>query len=191
MVSQREINSDIFERLRGGETVPMNDPHYAKIHEAAFRTAGLLSELNMSNNADRIRELWEKISGTQLDVSSTILLPIYINIGQFSRIGKNVVINHACSFLDIGGITIEDDVLIGPKVNLITEGHPLNPAERKALMVKPVIIKRNVWIGAGATILPGVTVGENAMVAAGAVVNKDVPANTVVAGVPAKIIKSI
>lgn len=93
--------------------------------------------------------------------------------------------------MDIGGITIEDDVLIGPKVSLITESHPLNPEIRKALLVKPVVIKRNAWIGAGAIILSGVTVGENAVVAAGAMVNKDVPANTVVAGLPAKIIRTI
>jgi acetyltransferase-like isoleucine patch superfamily enzyme len=129
------------------------------------------------------------ITGIQLDESTTVLPPLHINLGTFTRIGKNVFINHDCTFLDIGGITIEDDVLIGPKASLITESHPLNPAERKMLLVKPVVIKRNAWIGAGATILPGVTVGENAVVAAGAVVSKDVPDNSVVGGIPAKIIK--
>ena len=82
-------------------------------------------------------------------------------------------------------------MLIGPKVNLITENHPTAPAERKNLYCKPIIIKRNAWIGAAATILPGVTIGENAIVAAGAVVSKDVAANTIVGGVPAKVIKTI
>ena len=91
----------------------------------------------------------------------------------------------------MGGITIEDDVLIGPKVNLITENHSLNPNDRKSLICKPIVIKRNAWIGAAATILPGVTIGENSVVAAGAVVSKDVPANTIVGGVPAKFIKTI
>ena len=91
----------------------------------------------------------------------------------------------------MGGITIEDNVLIGPKVNLITENHPLNPNDRKSLICKPIAIKRNAWIGAAATILPGVTVGENAVVAAGAVVTTDVPPNTIVGGVPAKFIKNI
>jgi len=191
MVSKSEINMTIFDRLRAGETVPFNDPNYSQIFEAASRTANLLAELNVSANNERVRELWNEISGSQMGSGSTILVPLYINIGQFTRIGKNVFINHACSFLDMGGITIEDDVLIGPKVNLITEGHPLNPAERKALTVQPIVIKRNAWIGAAVTILPGVTVGENSVVAAGAVVTKDVPANTVVAGVPAKVIKTI
>ena len=187
----QNYNMSIFDRLRAGETVPFNDPNYFQIYEAASRTAKLLAELNASADNERVRELWNEISGSQLGADSTIMVPFYTNIGQFTRIGKNVFINHACSFLDIGGITIEDDVLIGPKVNLITEGHPLTPSERKALTVKPIVIKRNAWIGAAVTILPGVTVGENAVVAAGAVVSKDVPANTVVAGVPAKVIKNI
>ncbi len=91
----------------------------------------------------------------------------------------------------MGGIIIEDNVLIGPKVNLITENHSLNPNDRKSLICKPIVIKHNAWIGAAATILPGVTVGENAVVAAGAVVAKDVLPNTIVGGVPAKIIKNI
>ena len=185
------MSKDIFERLKASETILRNDPQFARIHEAASRTAKLLIELNTSANNERIREIWGEISGTKLDSSTTIFLPFHINIGLFTNIGKNVFINHACIFLDMGGITIEDDVLIGPNVNIITEGHPINPAERKNLTIRPVIIKCNAWIGAGAIILPGVTVGENSVVAAGAVVSKDVPANTVVAGVPAKFIKAI
>ncbi len=181
----------LFERLHFGEAVPFNDPSYSEIFKITSRTMRLSAELNGSADIDRIREILSQITGSSIDLSTTILPPFYINLGIFTRIGKNVFINHACSFLDIGGITIEDEVLIGPKVNLITESHPLNPAGRKSLLVKPIVIKRNAWIGAGATILPGVTVGENSVVAAGAVVNKDVPANTVVAGVPAKVIRNI
>jgi acetyltransferase-like isoleucine patch superfamily enzyme len=88
-------------------------------------------------------------------------------------------------------ITIEDDVMIGPKVNLITENHPLDPGDRKTVLLKPIVVKRNAWIGAAATILPGVTIGENAVVAAGAVVSRDVPPNSIVAGIPAKVIKMV
>jgi len=182
---------DIFDRLHSGEAVPFNDPQYSTIFEIVSRTMKLSAELNRSADIEQIRQLLSEIIGTQLDAGTTVLAPFHINLGIFTRFSKNVFINHDCTFLDIGGITIEDEVLIGPKVSLITESHPLNPEERKALLVKPVVIKRNAWIGAAATILPGVTVGENAVVAAGAVVSKDVPANTVVAGVPAKVIKTI
>ena len=91
----------------------------------------------------------------------------------------------------MGGITIEDDVLIGPQVKLVTENHPVEPTNRKSLDLKAIHIQKNAWIGAGAIILPGVTVGENAIVAAGAVVTQDVPSNTIVGGGPAKHIKNI
>lgn len=184
------MSNDIFNRLQSGETVSFTDPFYGQIHEAASRTTTLLTGFNAAANIEMVRHLWGEIAGQPLHPSSAIQIPFYINIGKFTTIGKNVYINHACSFLDLGTISIGDDVLIGPKVNIITEGHPLNPSERKALTAKAVVIKRNAWIGAGATILPGVTVGENAVVTAGAVVNKDVPDNVVVAGVPAKIVKS-
>jgi acetyltransferase-like isoleucine patch superfamily enzyme len=138
-----------------------------------------------------VRELLSDIIGKPIDESTTIFAPFHVNFGRFTTLGKNVFINHACSFLDMGGITIEDHVLIGPRVNVVTENHPLDPSDRRSLITQPVVIKRNAWIGAGATILPGVTIGENAVVAAGAVVLKDVPANTLVGGVPAKFIKTI
>ena len=91
----------------------------------------------------------------------------------------------------MGGITIEDDVMIAPRVNLISEGHPVSIKDRKTLAVGKVHIKKNAWIGANVTILPGVTIGENSIVAAGAVVSKDVPDNSIVGGIPAKVIKTI
>lgn len=182
---------DIFERLHSGESVAFDDPQYSKLHDVAISTMKFISFLNLSSDVDHIRKCLSEIIGSEIDSSSTIYPPFYVNLGCFTKIGKNVFINHACSFLDIGGITIEDNVLIGPKVNLITEGHPVNPAERRKLEVKPILIKENVWIGAGATILPGVTIGENSVVAAGAVVSKDVPMNTLVGGIPAKVIKKL
>ncbi len=181
----------IFERLQAGESVPFDDPQYSEIFGIVSRTMKLLAELNASADSSTVREILSKITGTTINSSTTLFLPFQTNLGIFTRIGKNVFINHDCTFLDMGGIMIEDDVMIGPKVCLTTEGHPINPQERKKLLVKPIVIKRNAWIGAGATILPGVTVGENSVVAAGAVVTKDVPANTVVGGVPAKVIRNI
>ena len=107
------------------------------------------------------------------------------------KLGKNVFINHAYTFLDMGGITLEDNVLIGSKVNLITEYHPMEPENRRSLVCSPILIQQNAWIGAAATILPGVNIGENAVVAAGAVVTRHVAAGTIVAGVPARVIKNL
>lgn len=182
---------DILDRLRSGEPIRLDDPNYDKISEIVNRTMVLSRQLNMAADISSIRNLLSEIIGSRIDESTTIFAPFYTNFGKFTHIGKHVFINHACSFLDMGGITIEDNVLIGPRVNLITENHPLDPADRHALITKPIIIKSNAWVGGGATILPGVTVGENAVVAAGAVVSKNVAANTVVAGVPAKFIKHI
>lgn len=182
---------DIFDRMRAGESIPFNDPQYSKIFEVVSRTTKLSAALNTSTDIDQIRDQLSEIIGTQLDKSTRVFIPFHTNFGQFIRIGRNVFINHGCSFLDLGGITIEDEVLIGPKVNIISESHPLNPAGRKVLELKAVHIKRNAWIGAAATILPGVTVGENSVVAAGALVTKDVPDNSVVAGFPAKVVKRL
>jgi acetyltransferase-like isoleucine patch superfamily enzyme len=181
----------IFDRMKAGELFRLDDPEYPKVFEVVARTIKLSAELNTSTNVDQIRERLSEIICNKLDSSTTVFAPFYTNFGQFIQIGKKVFINHACTFLDMGGITIEDDVLIGPKVNLITENHPLNPNDRKSLICKPIVIKRNAWIGAAATILPGVTIGENSVVAAGAVVTADVLPNTIVGGVPAKFINNI
>ena len=182
---------DIFERMLAGGILRNDDPQMPRVWEIVSRTIKLSVALNTSISIDQIRERLSEIIGSQIDKSTTILVPFYTNFGQHIKLGRNIFINHACTFLDLGGITIEDDVQIGPKANLITENHPLDPANRKSLDLNSIIIKRNAWIGAAATILPGVTIGENAIVAAGAVVNKDVAANTIVGGVPAKIIRAI
>ncbi|WP_413670683.1 DapH/DapD/GlmU-related protein [Mucilaginibacter sp. Mucisp86] len=182
---------DIFERLKAGELVGLDDPEFMKVNEVVNRTLSLSPALNAATSVDEVREKLSEIIGSQIDNSTTIFAPFHTNLGRFINIGKHVFINHACSFLDMGGITLEDHVLIGPKVNLITENHPLDPTDRRGMLCKPILIKRNAWIGAGATILPGVIIGENAVVAAGAVVSKDVADNTVVGGVPAKVIRTI
>lgn len=147
--------------------------------------------MNNVTDPTEIRNLLSQITNTEIDESVAVFTPLYINYGKHTKIGKNVFINFDCVFLDLGGITIEDNVLIAPKVSLLSEGHPVSPDERHSLVPKPIRIKRNAWIGANATILQGVTIGENSVVAAGSVVSKDVPDNMIVGGIPAKIIKTI
>ena len=182
---------DIFARLRNGETVPLDDAEYHKLRDVSFATRKLLVQLNQSAHPKEMRVLLSKITGTEIDESTAIFPPFHINYGRHTEIGKNVFINFDCVFLDFGGIILEDGVFIAPKVSLLTEGHPLSPENRHSLTVGPIRIKKNAWIGAAATIAQGVTIGENSVVAAGAVVTKDVPDNTVVGGVPAKILKTL
>lgn len=188
---QESGRKDIFTRLRNGETIAPNDPEAFKMIEASFATKTLLIRMNNSDDPTEVRKLLGEITGTVIDASTAVFTPLYINYGKHLKIGKNVFINFDCTFLDLGGITIEDGVLIAPKVSILSEGHPIAPGERHSLKVGHVHIKKNAWIGANATILQGVTVGENAIVAAGAVVASDVPDNTIVGGIPAKVIKSI
>jgi acetyltransferase-like isoleucine patch superfamily enzyme len=190
MVSNQYTEA-FFKRLLNGETITANDPEAFKMKEASFLTRKLLVQLNNASDPAEIRSLLSQITDSEIDRSVDVFTPLYINYGKHTKIGKNVFINFDCVFLDLGGITIEDNVLIAPKVSLLSEGHPLSPNHRQSLAPGHIHIRKNAWIGTGATILPGVTVGENAVVAAGAVVSKDVPANTVVGGVPAKIIKAI
>jgi acetyltransferase-like isoleucine patch superfamily enzyme len=184
------FQKDIFERLLAGETIFPNDSQIGRLREEVFAVKALLNEMNNAINPEEITQILSRILDKELH-GVTVFTPLYINYGKRVTIGKNVFINFDCTFLALGGITIEDDVLIGPKVSLITENHPLNPEERKGLTGKPILIKKNAWICANATILPGVTIGENAVVAAGAVVSKDVPDNTIVGGIPAKFIKNV
>lgn len=184
------FQKDIFERLLAGEAILPNDPQLGRLREEAFAVKALLNQMNNAVNPQEITDILSIILDTKVQ-DVTVFTPLYINYGKHITIGQNVFVNFDCTFLALGGITIEDDVLIGPKVSLITESHPLDPEQRKGLIGKPIHIKKNAWIGANATILPGVTIGENAVVAAGAVVSKDVPDNTIVGGIPAKFIKNV
>ena len=165
---------------------------YDEIHRIVDENAPLLAELNSGyHTPEAVRRLLGQITGSDIDESFRVNLPLFSDFGRHIRIGKGVFINTGAMFTDLGGITLEDNVLIGPRANIISVNHPVNPAQRRGVILSPVVIRKNAWIGANATILPGVTVGENAIVAAGAVVSKDVPANTIVGGVPAKIIRHI
>ncbi|RQR58164.1 sugar O-acetyltransferase [Burkholderia sp. Bp9002] len=169
-------------------------PESAAMQADIQRAMALTARLNRLtyNDAEEVRALFAELIGKPVDDSVLLIPPFYTTGGPDIRVGRNVFINQNCTFYDLGGLDIGDDVMIGPNVSLITSGHPLEPSRRRAYVVaKPIRIERNVWIGAGATVIGGVTVGENAVVGAGAVVTRDVPPNTLVGGNPAKVIRSI
>jgi len=149
-------------------------------------------ELNGAfHTADEVRALLSRLFGQAVDPSLRVFPPFYTDFGKNIHIGKNVFINACCHFQDHGGVIIGDDCQIGHNVVFATLNHGLAPEDRKTTYPAPITLGRNVWVGSNATILQGVTIGDNAIVAAGAVVSRDVPANTIVGGVPAKHIKNI
>jgi acetyltransferase-like isoleucine patch superfamily enzyme len=175
-------------------TIRRGTPESAAMVADVKRVMAITAKLNRLtfNDAGEVRALFSELIGQKVDDSFLLMPPFYATGGLATRIGRNVFINQNCTFYDLGGLDIADEVMIGPNVSLITSGHPLEPADRRAVtLASPIVIERNVWIAAGATIIGGVTVGENSVVAAGAVVTRDVPRDTLVGGNPARIIRSI
>jgi acetyltransferase-like isoleucine patch superfamily enzyme len=160
--------------------------------QCSYEAQKITMELNTSyHSREEIVEIFSEMTGEKVDSSFMCFPPFYTDFGKNISIGKNVFFNTGCSFQDRGGITIGDGTMIGMNVTIATLNHGLSLDTRNTTYPSPVNIGDNVWIGSNATILPGVTIGDNSVVAAGAVVTKDVPENTVVAGVPAKVVKKI
>lgn len=159
--------------------------------QRAMSITPIINRLTM-NNMEEIRRLFGELTGQILGEDFRLIPPFYTTCGRNTSVGRNVFINQNCTIYDLGGVSIGDDVLIGPNVSLITEGHPVAPSDRQAyVFARPIVIGSGVWIAAGATIIGGVRIGENSVVAAGSVVTKDVPSDTLVDGNPARVIRSI
>ncbi|NBA62608.1 sugar O-acetyltransferase [Enterococcus mundtii] len=140
---------------------------------------------------EELRKIMSRLIGKEVDDSFRVFPPFYTDFGKNIIFGKNVFINSGTHFQDQGGIVIGDDALIGHNVVLATINHDLYPKNNRKNHYASIVLKNNVWIGSSATITSGVTIGEWSVVAAGAVVTKDVPPYTVVGGVPARVIKTI
>ena len=174
--------------------IPRRTPESAAMVAEVKRAMAITARLNRLtfDDAADVRALFGELIGSQVDDGFMLIPPFHATGGAGMKLGRNVFVNQNCTFYDLGGLEIGDDVMIGPNVSLITSGHPVEPSRRRdGVIAKPIVIERNVWIGAGATLIGGVTSGENAVVAAAAVVTRDVPPNTLVGGNPAKIIRSI
>jgi len=159
--------------------------------QRAVRLSARLNALGF-DDLDALRSAFVELIGKPVGARFMLIPPFTTDCGLNIHVGDDVFINQHCHFMDMGGISIGNEVMIGPKVNLISGGHPLSVTERRrAVTVSPIAIGNNVWIGAAATVLQGVTVGDDAVIAAGAVVSRDVPARTMVAGVPARVVKQL
>ena len=176
------------------KTIYGRTPESAAMLANVKRAMAITARLNRLtfNDAHEIRGLFSELIGKEVDDSFLLIPPFYTAGGDEICVGHNVFVNQNCTFYDLGGLHIADDVMIGPNVNIITTGHPLDPSQRRAATIgKRIVIEKSVWIAASATIIGGVTVGEHSVVAAGSVVTKDVPPNTLVGGNPARVIRSI
>lgn len=165
--------------------------HHRFMHHAAQEAFGTTAELNSGyRSPDEVRALMGRLTGRPVHASLTVFPPFYSEFGKNLVLGKDVFINLGCRFQDTGGITIGDGSLIGHGTTLTTLNHSVDPDRRADMTPAPIVIGRKVWLGASVTVVPGVTIGNGAIVGAGAVVTRDVPADAIVAGVPARLIRS-
>ncbi len=167
-------------------------PEFAAMSERVRRVTDLTSRLNVLSFADEAgkAELFELILGRPLPPTVTIFPPFFTDHGLRLEPAERVFINQNCTFLDYAGIRLGAGTMVGPRATFITMSHPVDPGERRRYLTgAPIDVAENVWIGAGATILPGVTIGRDAVIAAGAIVADDVPPASLVAGPKAGVVR--
>ena len=179
------------ERMLAGDLYIADDPELAA---EARRAADLMHQFNSTNPADSdtLQALLRQLLGA-IGEGTFIRPPLYVDYGYQIHIGAGTFINFGAVLLDVGRITIGNDVQIGPNVQLLTPTHPIDAELRRAKYeaAEPITIADNVWLGGGVIVLPGVSIGENTVVGAGAVVTKDLPATVVAVGNPARVIREL
>ena len=183
---------DFLAHMNSGKTVIAGSEIHKYMCMLSQEALKLTEELNNSyHTPEEIRTIFSKLTGKPVNDTLDIFPPFYTDCGKNIKIGNHVFFNSGCKFQDQGGIFIGDGALIGHNVVLATLNHAMSPEDRSSMIPAPIHIGKQVWIGANATILPGVTIGDGAIVAAGAVVTKDVPENTIVGGVPAVVLRHL
>ena len=192
-MNEKTINIEQFRKVMATkEEICDGSEMFIIFHKLAQEALQITSEINNKyNTPEQIVELFSKLTGTQVDKSFRCFPPFYTDCGKNIKIGKNVFINACYRFQDQGGIEIGDGSLIGHNTTIATLNHDFNPDKRANLHPGPVKIGKNVWIGSDSTILPGVEIGDGAIIGAGSIVTKSVPANSIAVGSPARVIKQI
>ncbi|WKA49432.1 DapH/DapD/GlmU-related protein [Planococcus liqunii] len=184
--------NDFLAHLNSGKAIEGGSEMHQMMHNLAQEALKITVELNGKyHTPEEVQELFSRLTGKPLDPTFALFPPFYTDCGKNIRIGKNVFINSGCRFQDQGGITIGDGSLIGHNAVLATLNHDMDPRKRSTMHPAPITIGKDVWIGANVTVVPGINIGDGAVIAAGAVVTRNVPSNTIAGGVPAKAIKQI
>ena len=183
---------NVFERLHNGEAIDIRDEDYQReAHGEMDRCRQLCFEINSTapKDKEKIVELENELMNGQMKDGTFFTPPFQVDLANCLKLGKNVFANHGLTVMSLGGIEIEDGVMMGPEVGLFTVNH--EPENIRVIMTKKIHIKKNAWIGARVNILPGVTIGENAIIGTGSIVTKDIPDNAVAVGNPAKVVKML
>ena len=183
---------EFLELMASGATLPAGSQAHAFMFEASQRAFALTARLNSaSHTPDEVRALLSELTGHDVPDTVNVFPPFHTEFGRNIHLGEGVFINMGCMFQDTGGIWIGDRALIGHGAILATINHGTDPEHRGDMIPGPIHIGSDVWLGARVTVVPGVTIGDGAIVGAGSVVTKDVPPRTVVAGVPARVIRDV
>ena len=179
------------ERMLAGELYLADDPVLVEEQARAARLLDRFNQTGVDDAAERHGLLLELLG--QFGEGSEIKPPLRCDYGFRIRVGARTFVNYGLVALDVASIAIGDDVQIGPNVQLLTPTHPIDPDTRRAKWeaAEPIAIGGNAWLGGGVIVLPGVTIGENTVVGAGSIVTKDLPANVVAAGNPARVVRSL
>lgn len=195
VASRREVDMTTQEfnaQLQRDNHIAAGSPAHEFMHKAADEARKTTALINGAYHTDEeLRALMSRLVGYRVDDGFRLFPPVYTDFGKNIKIGKDVFVNSGCCFQDQGGVTLGDGCLVGHNVVFATLDHDKRPGRRGDMTAAPIVVAKDVWIGAHATILKGVTIGDGAIVAAGAVVTRDVPPNTIAAGVPARIVKTI
>lgn len=184
--------AELLRSMSSGEVISVDDEGYGLMAAYSREARKITAEINAGYHDDsELRGLMARLTGRPIPESFLLFPPIHCDFGRNLNIGDNVFINSGCCFQDQGGIYIGDGCQIGHQVVFATIDHLEDPEHRRDMRASPIRLEGNVWVGSHSTILRGVTVGRDSIIAAGAVVTCDVPPRTVVGGVPARIIKHL
>ncbi|MFE2265455.1 sugar O-acetyltransferase [Streptomyces griseosporeus] len=180
-----------LERMLAGDLYIADDPEIVRRQQRAVRLAATY-QAAYAEDSDAARALLAELLGG-LGEEAHVRPPLYVDYGSNITVGARTFVNYGLTALDVAAVVIGEDCQIGPHVQLLTPTHPLEPEPRRDKLeaARPITVGDNVWIGGGAIVLPGVTIGDNSVIGAGAVVTKDVPADVVAVGNPARVVRSL
>jgi len=179
------------ERMLAGDHYIADDPEIGRRHRRALRLADAYNRAAIADES-AARSLLEELLG-RLGEGAVVKPPLIVDYGENITIGARTFVNYNLTALDVAAITIGEDCQLGPNVQLLTPTHPIDPKPRRDKLeaAKPITLGDNVWLGGGVIVCPGVTVGDNSVIGAGSVVTKDIPANVVAVGNPARVLREI